>query len=600
VIRRGTLHTSIVGKAAVAVVAFALALAAVAWVAVRATDDATNGAAAVEREFAERVRSDAAMSVEQANNRLARDRMRARDAAEARRLDRAIDLADARLNEALGRALDDDDFAGAERGLADRVRAAYPAYLTARERIVSSGRLGEIDTEANRTRLRAASDRLEAAQAAFGAQHFKAAQAHLEELRAGRRWRTLTLALALLFGVSSLVAVLVIVRRVAVRAREYAAFAGRVAEGDLAPRLRSDHRDELSELARSLNVMVEELAAAAEQRATARAGDRAYRAAQDAFADAMQVAETEHEAHRVIKLHIERWVPDSDVVVLNRDSVTDELEASTPLPEDSPLREALESAEPRSCLAVRLARTHDSAGDPPPLLECELCGRTAAESTCMPLLVSGEVIGSVLVDHARMLHSDEQRRIQDTVSQAGPTLANLRNLALAEARAATDSLTGLANRRGVQEALKRMLAHAGRTLAPMSVLLLDLDDFKQINDTFGHDRGDAVLAAVGEVLAGALRSSDFVGRNGGEEFIALLPDTGAEGALEAAEKLRGAIGQLTLPGIDRPVTASVGAAVYPHTAADAESLLRLADRALYAAKARGRNRCELAKTVPAL
>jgi diguanylate cyclase (GGDEF)-like protein len=218
------------------------------------------------------------------------------------------------------------------------------------------------------------------------------------------------------------------------------------------------------------------------------------------------------------------------------------------------------------------------------------------ESTCVPLTVSGEVIGSVLVEHTRMLHADEHRRIQDTVSQAGPTLANLRNLALAEARAATDSLTGLPNRRAVQESLKRMIAQAGRTLAPMSVLLLDLDHFKQINDTYGHDRGDAVLSAVGEVLASALRTSDFVGRNGGEEFVALLPDTGVEGAMEAAEKLRAAIARLTLPGIDRPVTASVGAAVYPHTAADAESLLRLADRALYAAKAGGRNRCAVAET----
>jgi diguanylate cyclase (GGDEF)-like protein len=594
--RIGAIYTSIVGKAAVAVVAFALALTAVAWVAIRATDDATNGAAAVEREFAERVRSDAALHIAQANNRLARDRMRARDAVEARRLDRALDVADAQLNEALGEAFKGENYVGAERTLADRVRAAYPAYITARERIVNSGRLGEIDTEANRARLRTASDRFEAAQEAFGAEHFKAARSHLEALRAGRRWRTLTLALALLFGLSSLVAVLAIVRRVAVRVREYAAFARRVAEGDLSMRLRSNRRDELSGLARSLNVMVEELAAAAQQRDAARAGDRAYRAAQDAFADAMQVAESEHEAHGVIKLHIERWVPDSDVVVLNRDSVTDQLEASTPLAEDSPLREPLQAAEPRSCLAVRLARTYDSAGDPPPLLECDLCGRTVPESTCVPLTVSGEVIGSVLVDHARMLHPDEHRRIQDTVSQAGPTLANLRNLALAEARAATDSLTRLPNRRGVQEALKRMLAQAGRTLSPMAVLLLDLDNFKQINDTYGHDRGDAVLKAVGEVLPGALRSSDFVGRNGGEEFIALLPETGAEGALEAAEKLRAAIGRLALPGIDRAITASVGAAVYPHTAADAESLLRLADRALYAAKAAGRNRSELAET----
>ena len=119
--------------------------------------------------------------------------------------------------------------------------------------------------------------------------------------------------------------------------------------------------------------------------------------------------------------------------------------------------------------------------------------------------------------------------------------------------------------------------------------------FKQIKDTYGHDRCDAVLASVGDVLTRALRTSDFVGRNGGEEFVA-LPDTGVEGAVEAAEKPRAAIERLTVPGIDRPVTASVGVAVYPHMAVDAESILGLADRALYAAKANGRNRAELAET----
>jgi diguanylate cyclase (GGDEF)-like protein len=589
-----TVKTSILGKAAVAVVAFALALAAVAWVAVRATDDATTGAAKVEGEFAERVHTDAAMRIAQANYRIAHARIRATDPRSARVIDRRLDASDAKLNEALGVALGANNFEGVEKRVVERIRAAYPAYLTVRERIIHSAGLGEIDTEANRDQLRVVFDRLQAAQEAFGAEHFATAGRDLQSLRAGTRWRAGALAFALLFGLLSLVGVLLIVRGVAVRVREYAGFAGQVAEGDLSMRLRAHRHDELAELARSLNAMVEELAAAAQQRKEALAGDRAYRAAQDAFSDAMQVAETEGEAHSVIKLHIERWVPDSEVVVLNRHSVTDNLEASTPLPDGSPLAEPLLAAEPRACLAVRLARTHDSAADPAPLLDCELCGRSAAESTCVPLQVSGEVIGSVLVDHARMLHADEHRRIEDTVSQAGPTLANLRNLALAEARAATDSLTGLPNRRAVQDALKRIMAQAGRTLSPMSVLLLDLDHFKQINDSYGHDRGDAVLAAVGEVLAGALRTSDFVGRNGGEEFIALLSDTGADGALEAAEKLRAAIERLTLPGIDRTVTASVGAAVYPHTAADAESLLRLADRALYAAKASGRNRVELA------
>jgi diguanylate cyclase (GGDEF)-like protein len=220
---------------------------------------------------------------------------------------------------------------------------------------------------------------------------------------------------------------------------------------------------------------------------------------------------------------------------------------------------------------------------------------TASESTCLPLLVSGEVIGSVLVDHTDPLSDRDGRLVHESVAVAAPILANLRNLALAEARAATDALTGLPNRRAIQDTLKRMLAQSGRTVSPLAALLIDLDHFKQINDTYGHEQGDAVLAAVGDVLASHVRASDFAGRNGGEEFIALLPDTNAAGALVLAEKLRGAIANIQLPGVNRAITASFGVATYPDLAGDSEALLRLADRALYAAKGSGRNRVELAE-----
>ena len=173
-------------------------------------------------------------------------------------------------------------------------------------------------------------------------------------------------------------------------------------------------------------------------------------------------------------------------------------------------------------------------------------------------------------------------------------LANLRNLALAEFRAATDGLTGLPNKRAVQDTVKRMSAHASRTLSPLSAIVLDLDHFKQINDTFGHGRGDDVLAAVGAVLAGTVRASDFVGRNGGEEFIVLLPDTDAESAVVVAEKIRAAIAEIVIPGVERPITASLGIASIPQHAGDGDHLIRSADRALYSAKTNGRNRAEIA------
>jgi methyl-accepting chemotaxis protein len=133
--------------------------------------------------------------------------------------------------------------------LARDVRMALPAYVATRERIFTG--TGSSDTEANRDRLRTALDRLQTAQAAFGANHYAEAGAHLRALRAGSRWRRIALLVALGFGLAALVAVLALVRRVGTRVREYADFAGRVAEGNLAMRLEPRSRDELGDLALS-------------------------------------------------------------------------------------------------------------------------------------------------------------------------------------------------------------------------------------------------------------------------------------------------------------------------------------------------------------
>jgi len=228
-----------------------------------------------------------------------------------------------------------------------------------------------------------------------------------------------------------------------------------------------------------------------------------------------------------------------------------------------------------------------------PLLACELCGKAGVEVECAPSLVSGEVIGSVLLRKPAAITDNERTRITDSVTQAAPVLANLRNLAIAETRAATDALTGLPNSRACRETLKRMVAHSGRALSPLACVMLDLDHFKQVNDRFGHGAGDDLLAAVGEVITSTLRTSDFAGRYGGEEFLVLMPDTDLEGAAAAAEKLRAAIERIEVPSVDCEIGASLGVAVHPMHALDGETLVRAADRALYAAKGAGRNRVEI-------
>jgi diguanylate cyclase (GGDEF)-like protein len=324
--------------------------------------------------------------------------------------------------------------------------------------------------------------------------------------------------------------------------------------------------------------------------------EQEFRESQNEFVETLQAMRNEVEAHALVKEHLERSLDDSEVTVLNRNHSDDRLEPATIVPLDSPLAERLLDATPDSCVAVRLARRHEQGAGSDPLMRCHLCGADGDRRTiCTPSLVSGEVIGAVLVDTPAPLEKKDRKRVQESVTQAAPVLANLRNLAVAESRASTDALTGLPNNRAVRDTLKRLSAQALRDGHSLAALLIDLDHFKQVNDVFGHSAGDDVLAAVGAVLGGRLRAGDFAGRYGGEEFIVLLPSSDRSGAVAVAESLRHELERLNVVGVTRAVTGSFGVALLPEDAADGEGLVRQADHALYAAKAAGRNRVHVAE-----
>jgi diguanylate cyclase (GGDEF)-like protein len=314
------------------------------------------------------------------------------------------------------------------------------------------------------------------------------------------------------------------------------------------------------------------------------------RDAQREFAESLQVAEDEAEAHLLLKRYLERGVEGGEVTILNRNASDNRLEPATEA--DAATTERLAGARPQSCLAIRLARPYSRANGDERLLDCQLCGGAERPSTCVPSLVGGQVIGSVHVSAPRTLDADDSGRIEEAVAHAAPTLSNLRSLRLAEQRAATDALTGLANKLAFRDALLRHTARALADGTPLSLLVLDLDHFKSVNDTFGHGVGDAALAAVGQALAALVRPTDDAARYGGEEFCILLPETTREGAVGLAERVRHAIAELRVPGLDRTMTVSIGVATVPFDAEDADALLRVADRALYTAKALGRNRVE--------
>ncbi len=310
------------------------------------------------------------------------------------------------------------------------------------------------------------------------------------------------------------------------------------------------------------------------------------------FVEVLQLARTESEAHQIVQRHLKRMVPGGVATVLNRNNSAVRLEASSAV-EDPALLAALDGAGPDDCMAIRGSKTYSRTADEEELITCEVCGALGGNVTCVPSLVGGEVIGSVLVQHPRNMRTADVEYVSESIGESAPIIANLRNLAIAELRAATDALTGLPNNRALQETVKRMAAQAGRTLSPLAVIMFDLDRFKRINDTQGHSKGDEVLAAVGDVVASSVRESDVAGRYGGEEFLALLPATDRAGALVIAEKLRAAIEGMSVPGVSGGVTASFGVAVMPDEAGEPEQLVRVADRALYTAKANGRNRVEV-------
>jgi diguanylate cyclase (GGDEF)-like protein len=157
-------------------------------------------------------------------------------------------------------------------------------------------------------------------------------------------------------------------------------------------------------------------------------------------------------------------------------------------------------------------------------------------------------------------------------------------------RATRDSLTGLSNRRGYQERIEHELDRARRHSLPLSIVLADIDDFKALNDAFGHRRGDEALREFGELCRSELRGSDLVSRVGGEEFAIVLPHVGEHEALVTAERLRRAV-RRDLKGPDgQPLSASFGVAAYPQHGSDPEVLLDHADQAMYAAKHLGRDR----------
>lgn len=263
---------------------------------------------------------------------------------------------------------------------------------------------------------------------------------------------------------------------------------------------------------------------------------------------------------------------------------------------------------PDDCWALRRGKLHKVADVSSPVRCAHIARAKEGGSICVPLVAQGETLGLLYLeccgDPPAVAGTDPLenlgRRARTVAERLSLALANLHLQEVLRLQSIRDPLTGLYNRRYMEETLTRELARAARRSETVAVAFCDLDHFKQFNDTFGHEAGDLALREIGSLLKSQVRVGDIACRFGGEEFLLILPDATAEVARERAESIVGQAQKLgfsqrgrTLGGI----TVSIGVAVFPDQGASAEELLHAADQALYRAKQEGRDRVVLASSV---
>ncbi|MGA2448344.1 MAG: diguanylate cyclase [Polyangiaceae bacterium] len=259
---------------------------------------------------------------------------------------------------------------------------------------------------------------------------------------------------------------------------------------------------------------------------------------------------------------------------------------------------------PDGCWALRRGRMHRSGGDAlgP---DCDHATSSSSEAyVCMPMMGQGEALGILHVRQSgeaattksELSAAVAESRVRTIISVAehvALALANLRLRDTLRMQAIRDPLTGLFNRRHMEESLERELSRAARANGTVAAVMIDIDHFKRYNDTFGHAAADVVLRDTAALLRSRIRPEDIACRFGGEELVLILPEMNVMDAVGCAERLRSAIGeqQVHYRGVPLAgITASFGVAAYPAGGTTVEALLRASDEALYGAKHRGRNR----------
>ena len=396
------------------------------------------------------------------------------------------------------------------------------------------------------------------------------------------------------------------------RVKLLAAAAGRLAEGDFEARAEVGGRDEIGALARGLNGMAARVGAmvSAEREARHSLAGRVDALVAERtrevellrqLSELLQACATPDEAHGVMGQLCGRLFPDASGAVLVTPASRDGLWAVAVW--GPPLAGGRERFQLDDCWALRRGRVYRvddvratpacvHLGEPPP-----------PAFVCVPLAAQGETLGLFTLAAPPGVPAEgglgEARvRLAVTVAeQFALALANVRLRETLRGQSIRDPLTGLFNRRYMEETLERELSRSEREHRPLSLILLDIDRFKHFNDTFGHEAGDIVLSSLGALLRSASRAGDVACRYGGEEFVLILPAASLSDAQRRAEEIRETIRGLRVTHGGRPlegVRCSMGVAAFPEHGGVGSALLRAADAALYRAKREGRDQVILA------
>ncbi len=255
---------------------------------------------------------------------------------------------------------------------------------------------------------------------------------------------------------------------------------------------------------------------------------------------------------------------------------------------------------PQDCWALRRGRLH-TCNHHQSGLRCQHipADQAIAMSFCIPMIAQGETLGLFYLSTNNPNDlPDAKRQIARTVAeQVALAIANLNLRETLQYQSIRDPLTGLFNRRYLEETLTQEIARGQRQQNPICVVMIDVDHFKRFNDTYGHDVGDYVLQSIGRLLKESVRGSDIACRYGGEEMTLILPESSLEETRMRAEAIREAIAKLTLAYNGQHLgnlTISLGVAGFPKHGTTGTSLIQAADAALYRAKAAGRNRVVIA------